>query len=403
VLYRMLTGRTYLDFDQRETPVAQAANVERIHRQAPRPPSAHNHRVPAWLDTVVLRSLSKDPQARYATARELGDALAGPQPGAQAGVSRAIPARVWAIAAATAAVALILVGALAVALGARPGPGAVEAPTAPPAVAVVIATTTLAPTPPPVAVALAGRILFASPTEDAVEIGLIDLPTGEVTTLSRFTGHESWTSDLSLDGRRFACTATYPDGVSDLFLLDIEVGWQAAILHDFEAIASLSLSPDGERIAFSAGSGDGREVYVVQADGSGLVNLTNQPGADTQPAWSPAGGHGERIAFVSRRDGGGDLYLMAAGGGGVTRLTRTGKAPYGGPTWAPGGEQIAFLGGGEYPNYDMYLVGADGNGLVRLVDWPEADGSPSYPEWSPDGTATRTSTPFAPMARPWPA
>lgn len=83
VLYRMLTGTTCVEFDQRETPAATADNVYRIRHVAPTPPSAHNPAVPQWLDSVVLRTLSKDPQDRYASTGELQAALTtqpGPQP-----------------------------------------------------------------------------------------------------------------------------------------------------------------------------------------------------------------------------------------------------------------------------------------------------------------------------------
>jgi serine/threonine protein kinase len=75
VLYRMITGRTYLEFDQRETPGAQADNVYRIRSQPPTRPSSHNRRVPAWLDAIILRALAKQPDVRYASADELRTAL----------------------------------------------------------------------------------------------------------------------------------------------------------------------------------------------------------------------------------------------------------------------------------------------------------------------------------------
>ena len=71
VLYRMLTGHTYLDFDQRETPGATAENVQRIRTHQPAPPSVHNHHVPGWLDTIVLKALSKSAGYRYSTAGEM--------------------------------------------------------------------------------------------------------------------------------------------------------------------------------------------------------------------------------------------------------------------------------------------------------------------------------------------
>jgi formylglycine-generating enzyme required for sulfatase activity len=75
VLYRMLAGRTYLEFDPRETPGAQADNVYRLRTQPASPPSLHNRGIPAWLDRVVLKALAKRPEGRYDSVAALREAL----------------------------------------------------------------------------------------------------------------------------------------------------------------------------------------------------------------------------------------------------------------------------------------------------------------------------------------
>jgi len=80
VLYRILTGRNYLDFDQRDTPGAQADNVLRIRTTQTTPPSVHNSRIPPWLDKVVVKALDKRPGDRFASADELRVALLGQKP-----------------------------------------------------------------------------------------------------------------------------------------------------------------------------------------------------------------------------------------------------------------------------------------------------------------------------------
>ena len=59
VLHRALTGRTYLAFDEGDTPLAQADNVYRIRNEQPQPPSTRNARIPSWLDWVVLKAWRK--------------------------------------------------------------------------------------------------------------------------------------------------------------------------------------------------------------------------------------------------------------------------------------------------------------------------------------------------------
>ncbi|MBN1657316.1 MAG: SUMF1/EgtB/PvdO family nonheme iron enzyme, partial [Anaerolineae bacterium] len=91
VLYRMLTGRTYLEFDQQETPRAQAENVGRIYNQQVQPPSVYNSQVPGWLDAMVLKTLAKRPEQRYQSAGALKQALQ--QTGRQAAPAPSISKR----------------------------------------------------------------------------------------------------------------------------------------------------------------------------------------------------------------------------------------------------------------------------------------------------------------------
>ena len=61
------------------------------------------------------------------------------------------------------------------------------------------------------------------------------------------------------------------------------------------------------------------DIYVINADGSGITRLIDHPASDTFPEWST---DGRKLAFTSDRDGNDNIYIMNADGSGVVRLTR---------------------------------------------------------------------------------
>ncbi len=139
-----------------------------------------------------------------------------------------------------------------------------------------------------------------------------------------------------------------------------------------------SSAPDGTRDALQVGNGRGNlEIYVVNADRSGVTNLTNNPAEDSIPVWSP---DSSRIAWNRSSNGSTEIWVMNAEGSGQARLSigPDGDALRDGG-WSPDSSRIAFVSRRD-GNGEIYLVNADGSGLTNLTDNPGED---SGPVWSP--------------------
>jgi TolB protein len=114
-------------------------------------------------------------------------------------------------------------------------------------------------------------------------------------------------------------------------------------------------SPDGSRIAFHVvyGGALDAELFVKNADGTQLIQLTDDASEDSDREWSPDGSH---IAFV--RDG--RIETMDPNGGHVAPLTPPSMLAFG-PVWSPGGDRIAFVGRRpDASQEDLFTIANDG-------------------------------------------
>jgi eukaryotic-like serine/threonine-protein kinase len=101
-------------------------------------------------------------------------------------------------------------------------------------------------------------------------------------------------------------------------------------------VAQPEPSPDGRRLAFNS-SGKQEDIFVSQADGAGLQQLTDDSFKDRSAKWSP---DGQRIAFYSDRTGTYEIWTINRDGSNLQQLTRSPGAHY--PVWSPDGLRMAF-------------------------------------------------------------
>ncbi len=220
-----------------------------------------------------------------------------------------------------------------------------------------------------------------------------------------------------------------------IYKLDLDTG-QTDLIHSTPyAIEKFRVNADGETLALSqAIGGEGyehHEIFTIDVDGEGLVQLTDNTAWDLYPAWSP---DGSAIAFLSLRDADLDIYVMDADGSDQRRLFDSGGhdadidwqgdliaftsgsriwlmnsdgsnarpitdppragewgdsvLPFGDydPRISPNGEKVVFSrlvdDESQHGNYDLFLVNIDGTDLTRLTETGYTQG---VADWSSDG------------------
>ena len=165
----------------------------------------------------------------------------------------------------------------------------------------------------------------------------------------------------------------------EIFLINVDGTGEINLTNNPALDADPAWSPNGARVAFQSRRADVGDVWVMNADGSSPVNLTNNPDAfEISPSWSR---DGTKIAYVNRTPFD-QIFVMNADGSNNSFVAGTSPANAGFPSWSPDGTKIAFATQRD-GNSEIYVMNADGSNPVNLTQHPGFDFDP---KWSPDGT-----------------
>ena len=196
--------------------------------------------------------------------------------------------------------------------------------------------------------------------------------------------HRTYTTHIDPKTGRWAA-----DWQADIWVTPTEGGPWRRVTDTAAQEYDLDWSRSGQ-LAYTANTGAGYEIWVVDVSGSGApTDLTGAiPGSQFQPSWSP---DGTRIVYASGQDGDNDIWVMNADGTGRRNLT-TGTLTAGGrtlgdgkeeqPAWSPDGTRIVYVSDRNGGDNDIWVMNADGTGHRNLHD----NNNPEWkPAWSPQG------------------
>ncbi|MEA3439763.1 MAG: FG-GAP-like repeat-containing protein [Chloroflexota bacterium] len=170
-------------------------------------------------------------------------------------------------------------------------------------------------------------------------------------------------------------TGCFPECFYQLYIINADGSDEHKLVKTEMTIHHPDWHPDGTKLSFDSGFNMEGDIYIVNADGSGLQVLVED---GLWADWSP---DGSQIVFSSSRDRNSEIYIADTDGSNQRRLTDNDRMDFF-PAWSPDGERIVF-GAGNFNERQIYIINFDGTNEQQLTTEGRVSEDPA---WSPDGS-----------------
>jgi TolB protein len=187
---------------------------------------------------------------------------------------------------------------------------------------------------------------------------------------------ETLTGNKGIADSKVAFVASHT-GHKEIYVADADGSNVRQLTNDGTISVGPKLSPDGSRLVYTGYKSGYADVYEIDLGSGSRNRIIKFPGTNTGASYSP---NGHELAVILSKDGNPELYTTSAGGGGAHRLTHT-PGVESSPTWSPSGDEIIYSSD-DRGGPQLYRISA-GGGAGRPIS--TGHGYNTEPNWSPDG------------------